>query len=102
MLTYSFGADVSIANKIGLAADFIGDSLLHASKIAATTSTDYGGNVHQDLSTSFDTVHQENVALGIKINPKSDFLITGNVLFRLNDAGLHFKPVPLLGVSYLF
>jgi hypothetical protein len=24
------------------------------------------------------------------------------VLFRLNDAGLHFKPSPLIGVSYVF
>ena len=26
-------------------------------------------------------------------------LITGNVLFRLNDEGLHFKPSPLVGIS---
>ena len=36
------------------------------------------------------------------LNPVGKPLITANVLFRVNDAGLHSKPVPLIGVSYSF
>jgi hypothetical protein len=36
------------------------------------------------------------------VRPVARLLVTGNVLFRLNDEGLHFKPSPLIGVSYVF
>jgi hypothetical protein len=36
------------------------------------------------------------------VNPIGKLLITANVLFRVNDDGLHYKPAPLVGVSYTF
>jgi Putative MetA-pathway of phenol degradation len=102
LLTYSVGAGASVSKKIGLSADFIGGTLLHGTKITTSTFKDFGGNTHADIVTSFDTINLASIAAGIKFNPIGDFLITANGLFRLNDAGLHSKPVPLFGLSYTF
>ena len=82
--------------------DFIGTSLLNAARIENSTYTDYDGHTQANVSTFTSTVNQANISLGAKVRPVARLLITGNVLFRLNDAGLHFKPSPLIGVSYVF
>ena len=102
VFTYSVGADASPVRWLGLSADYIGTSLLNASRIENSTYTDFVGNNHQNVSTFVSTVNQSNISAGAKIRPMARLLITGNVLFRLNDAGLHFKPSPLIGVSYTF
>jgi hypothetical protein len=75
---------------------------LNASRIQSSTYTDFGGHTHQNINTFVSTVNQSNMSAGAKVRPVARLLITGNVLFRLNDAGLHFKPSPLIGVSYTF
>jgi hypothetical protein len=102
VFSYSAGADASIRRWIGLSGDFIGTSLLNAARIKNSTYTDFVGNTHANLNTFTSTVNQANISLGAKVRPVARLLITGNVLFRLNDAGLHFKPSPLIGVSYVF
>jgi Putative MetA-pathway of phenol degradation len=102
VFTYSGGADASIRRWIGFSGDFIGTSLLNEARIENSTFTDYKKNPHANVSTFTSTVNQANISLGAKIRPVARLLITGNVLFRLNDAGLHFKPSPLVGVSYVF
>jgi hypothetical protein len=102
VFTYSAGADASPVRWLGLSADYIGTSLLNASRIETSTYTDFVGNNHQNINTFVSTVNQSNISAGAKIRPMARLLITGNVLFRLNDAGLHFKPSPLIGVSYTF
>jgi hypothetical protein len=102
VFTYSVGADASPVRWLGLSADYIGTSLLNASRIETSTYTDFVGNNHQNINTFVSTVNQSNISAGAKIRPMARLLVTGNVLFRLNDAGLHFKPSPLIGVSYTF
>jgi Putative MetA-pathway of phenol degradation len=102
VFTYSAGADATIRRWVGLSADYIGTSLLNASRIENSTFTDFVGNTHANVNTFTSTVNQANISLGAKVKPVARLLITGNVLFRLNDAGLHFKPSPLIGVSYVF
>jgi hypothetical protein len=102
VFSYSAGADATIRRWVGVSADYIGTSLLNASRIENSTFTDFVGNTHANVSTFTSTVNQANISLGAKVRPVARLLITGNVLFRLNDAGLHFKPSPLIGVSYVF
>jgi hypothetical protein len=102
VFTYSAGADASVLHWLGLSADYIGTSLLNASRLETSTFTDFAGNSHQNITTFASTVNQSNISMGAKVRPVARLLITGNVLFRLNDAGLHFKPSPLIGVSYTF
>jgi hypothetical protein len=102
VFTYSAGADASLRRWVGLSADYIGTSLLNASRVETSTYTDFVGNNHENLNTFVSTVNQANISVGAKVRPIARLLITGNVLFRLNDEGLHFKPSPLIGVSYVF
>jgi len=103
VLSYYAGVDTSLPGLrwLGLSADFLGNSLLNTSRIKATNRTDYGGNTHTDIQPSVSTVNEESVSLGGKIRARK-FLFVGNCLIRVNDAGLHFKPSPLAGVSYTF
>jgi hypothetical protein len=102
VFTYSAGADAAVVRWLGVSADYIGTSLLNASRIQTSTYTDFVGKTHQNIDTFVSTVNQASISAGAKIRPVARLLITGNVLFRLNDAGLHFKPSPLVGVSYTF
>jgi hypothetical protein len=103
VLSYNAGIDTSLPNLrwLGLSADFLGNSLMNTSRIKGVTTTDYAGNIHPDMSPSVSTVNEEAVSLGAKIRAKK-LLIVGNCLIRVNNAGLHYKPSPLIGVSYTF
>lgn len=102
LFTYSAGADLSLARRISLTGDFIGVSLLQAPKMVEGTFTDYVGGVHANISTTTATVSELSVAAGGKLRVAGHLLLVGNVLFRVNDAGLHSKPAPLVGLSYTF
>jgi hypothetical protein len=39
---------------------------------------------------------------GIKVNLTRTLLLTGNVLFPLNDSGLRAKVAPVVGLDYAF
>jgi len=102
ILTYSAGADFLVMHRLSLTGDFIGQSLFSTPRISQTTYIDFAGNPHLTLSSSRGTVTQGYIAVGGKYNPVAKLLISANVLFTLTHEGLHSKPVPLIGVSYLF
>jgi len=103
VLTYSFGADAGVTRRFSVSGDFIGQSLLSAKRIIAHSFTDFHSNTHSTIVTSGEeTINQASIAVGGKVNPVGKLLISLNVLFRVNDAGLHSKPAPLIGVSYTF
>jgi Putative MetA-pathway of phenol degradation len=55
-----------------------------------------------NMVSSVGSFNISHLSVGVKIKPISTLLVTANVLIRLNDAGLHSKPVPLVGISYTF
>lgn len=102
VFSYSAGGDMAIGHHLSLSSDFFGLLLFNGTKIQPSTYTDYAGSTHSSVSISTGNVNEFGVAVGGKIDLVQRFLLVGNVLFRVNDAGLHSKPVPLLGVSYSF
>ncbi len=102
VFSYSAGADASVARWLGLSADYIGTSLLNAARLETSTFPDVQGINHPTVTTFVSTINQANISAGAKLRPFARLLVTGNVLFRLNSEGLHFKPSPLIGVSYTF
>jgi hypothetical protein len=102
IVTYSGGADFALFRQLSVSSDYIGQSLLNAPRISAATYTDYAGGTHSDISTTSTTINEASLAIGGKIKVMGRLLFTGNVLFRLNEAGLHYKPAPLAGLSYTF
>ena len=102
ILTYSAGIDAGITHRISVTGDFIGQSLFDTKKITATTFTDFGGTTHSNIEATTATTNQAYISVGGKINPVGRLLVILNVLFQVNEAGLHSKPVPLVGLSYTF
>src|SRR6202161_3647442 len=102
VFSYSAGADASVTRWLGLSADYIGTSLLNESRLETSTFQDAAGNNYPTVTTSVSTINQANISAGAKVRPFARLLVTGNVLFRLKDAGLHVKPSPLIGVSSTF
>jgi hypothetical protein len=57
------------------------------------------------LSTNAVSYNVTNASMGVKIRPLgtlSKLVVTANVLVRLDEGGLSYKPVPLVGVGYTF
>ena len=103
IISYTAGLDAGITRHVSASVDFLGTTLTDQKKILnAAPVTDFVGVSHSDITTQTATVNQASIALGGKVNPFGRLLLTADVLFRVNDAGLHSKPVPLVGVSYTF
>ena len=102
VVTYSAGVDAGVTQRLTLAVDFIGQSLRKATEIAPASFVDFRGASHPTIATSTGTINQASIAAGGKANLIGRLILTADVLFRVNEAGLHSKPVPLLGVSYSF
>lgn len=102
IITYSAGADAGITRWLTADFDFLGQALRDAKTIASSPFTGFDGTPRANLVSRTNTINQASIAVGGKINPIGKLLITLNVLFRVNDAGLHAKPAPLVGVSYTF
>lgn len=102
VFSYSAGGDLALGRRVSLSSDFIGQSLLSAPKIGQTIFTDYAGGTHADITTRLTTVNELSISVGGKVDVYRRLLLTGNVLFRVNDTGLHSRPVPLGGLSYFF
>ena len=57
------------------------------------------------LSPNAASYNVTNASMGVKIRPLgklSKLVVTANVLVRLDEGGLGYKPVPLVGVGYTF
>ena len=103
VISYAAGADIGVVRRLSISADFLGQALQNEKKIfQAAPVPDFAGGLHPDIAVSTATINQESVAFGGKISPFGRLLITANILIRVNDAGLHYKPAPLIGLSYTF
>lgn len=113
-LTYSAGADVWLIKRVTAAVDIVGQQVFQASHLALISTKDLGACPdstcltpaapvsYSDVIASTGSFNVSNLSLGVKLNPVSNLLVTGNVLIKLNDAGLRANYVPLIGVSYTF
>ncbi len=119
---YSGGVDIAVSRGLSLAFDLLGQRVIDGSRINATTFTDLGPcipnsqsdpnyctsagtpNTFRNITQVKQSYNVDNGSAGIKFNPirNRKFLVTANVLFRLDDGGLRAKVVPLVGASYTF
>jgi hypothetical protein len=123
-LTYSGGVDAWLTKRLTGVFDLVGQEVLQAERSSIVPAPDLGecqdqpgdpcvydpnfpplpagGHPHNTLSATAASYNMTNASIGMKAKPFSNLLITGNVLLKLNDAGLRAKVVPLVGVSYTF
>jgi hypothetical protein len=93
---YSVGADYSVARWLSLSGDLLGQTFFHAGAVAVDQS---GTALHASTN---QTVNTNTVALGFKSLPIKRLLISGNVLIKVDNNSLHYRPSPMVGISYTF
>ena len=112
-INYTGGFSVTLSPRVTLSVDAIGRSVRDANRFGVVTRTFQfrtvnGGAVQsaeRNDSVGITGTGSLNALLGVaglKINLTRTLLLTGNVLFPLNDAGLRAKVAPVVGVDYAF
>lgn len=102
-LAYAVGADVVVNRRTTLALDVLGRYYIGAERVAQETFT-----ARNNLATFPNIVFSRgsfnalNGSVGIKVNVRERLLLTGNLLFALDDHGVRDRVVPLLAVEYGF
>lgn len=105
---YTLGADWGVTNRLTLAVDYLGQTLINAPRVFQTNYTTdniAGGTGSLNLPTisgGKDTVGLNSGAAGLKLNLFGGLLLTADVLFRLDDKGLRQDVTPLVALSYAF
>jgi Putative MetA-pathway of phenol degradation len=109
-LQYDVGVDQAVLKRLTVAADLLGNQYLNAPRLTNSLLTfPCTGCSKTATSVSLHTVDAVNssywindVSAGAKWNPWKELILTGNVLFQLNNVGMRARPTPLFGISYKF
>jgi hypothetical protein len=105
---YSVGADYGATKRLTLVFDYLGQTLFNSPVISrsqfttANIPTGPGSQTLPTISGQKETSGLNNGAIGLKYNLFGQLLLTGNVLFRLDDNGLRQNVTPLVALSYAF
>lgn len=102
---YSGGVDVRAKSKLTLALDLLGQRVLSGERVKEVPFTDVNGVVHNDIpdiQTFKGSFEEDDLSAGAKYAVYKNLLLTGNLLFELDDTGLRARVVPLAGLSYTF
>jgi hypothetical protein len=102
---YDVGADWAWTKRLTVAGDLLGNQYLNTPRLVTTTSTltTTTGTLNLASSVSGNSSYSiNNLSAGLKLNPVGNLVLSGNVLFQLNNNGLRARPTPLLGLSYKF
>lgn len=107
---YSLGTEFSAAKPLTITFDFLGQRVIDATGVVRTTFTTAASTAHpENSSKTFNNIalsnhsfNLNNGSLGFKLNPFSSFVLTANLIFKMNDSGLRSTVVPMFGGSYTF
>ncbi len=99
-LDYSAGLDIGATRRLTFAFDVLANRIFEGTRIFRVNAADAAGNPYSDIQVRRESFNLANGAAGAKINLTSTLLLTANAIFRMNDAGLRAKVVPLVGLSY--
>jgi hypothetical protein len=96
---YTTGFDVVAFRSLTLALDLLGQKLFNMERlvnIAAGTSNNPAAGF------GMGPIPIVNGSAGFKLNPVGQLVIAANLIFRLNEAGLRGRVVPMVSLSYGF
>jgi len=102
---YAAGADIGVNRKMTLALDFFGVTVLHSPRLFPNSFTAVGPTesvTFPDIGFRKDTFTQAYGSAGIKTNVGGSILVSFNLRYGLNHAGLRDKVTPLIGIEYGF
>lgn len=103
-LSYVIGADVALERRLSMAFELLGRYSTDAPRLATRSLVIPGepAQTFSDISFSAGSLHSVSGALGLRANVAGTVLVTFNVQFKLNDAGVRTKVTPLVGLEYGF
>lgn len=106
---YSGGVDFKVMKRLTFVGEFLGQYVINGPRLQETTVTIPGQGSFPSILVTDSKGNQitssyaiDNGGFGIKFNPFGGLLITASALFKLDDAGLRAKVIPLAGISYRF
>lgn len=104
-MQYNVGADWAILRHVTLAGDLLGNQYLNAPRLVRTTTplpTNPSTISLPTIVPGTASYSINNGSIGLKWNPFRNLVLSGNVLFQINNNGLRSRPTPLVGISYKF
>lgn len=96
-LNYAVGTEVGLLKRLTLSAEFTGDRLFNAEKIVLPVEDN-----PFLVTVRSRSINLTNASIGAKVNPVGRLVLTGNLTWRVNNAGLRARLIPLVGASYTF
>ena len=97
------GADVGIEKRLSIAFDVLGRHSTDAPRLSGSTFKAAGSSAtFQDIAFGVGSLNVVNGSFGLKANVAGTTLVTFNLQFKLNDAGVRAKVTPLVGIEYGF
>jgi hypothetical protein len=102
-ISYGIGADIGIEKRLSVAFDVLGRHSPDAPRLASSTFVSAASpETFHDIAFSVGSLNVVNGAFGLKANVAGTMLVTFNLQFKLNDAGVRSKVTPLVGIEYGF
>jgi hypothetical protein len=102
-LSYVVGADVGIEKRLSIAFDVLGRHSADAPRLSGSTFKAAGSSeTFQDIAFGVGSLNVVSGSFGLKANVAGTMLVTFNLQFKLNDAGVRAKVTPLVGIEYGF
>jgi len=100
---YSAGAVIEIHPRVTAAVDVLGRYVIDSPRLQRTDFHALNGtSVFPNITFTSGSFNELSAAAGLKINTFGRFLVTANLLVKLNDVGLRDKVSPLVGIEYAF
>jgi hypothetical protein len=102
---YSGGADFRVTHNFTLVGEFLGQYVFNGPRLvlapaAVTSPVPYpAGSITGSHTQNYA---MDNLGGGIKYSPTKHLFLSANVLFKVDNAGLRARVIPLAGVSYKF
>jgi hypothetical protein len=99
-LSYIVGADVGVDRRLSLAFDLLGRHSADAPRLASSTFTSPATSTrYPDIAFRLDSLDVVTGSFGMKANVIGTLLVTFNMQFNVNGAGLRTKVTPLVGLE---
>lgn len=101
---YTVGLDATLSKRMTLVADLLGQLYFNAPQLSGPVSFPGTGAAVVPVTVEPYTGNYvgNNLDVGLKGRVFAHLVLTGNVLLKLNNAGLRATAVPLAGLSYSF
>ena len=104
-MQYDAGFDFGLVKRLTVAGDLLGSQFLNTPSITVSPfflNTNQGRIQFDSTSPTTSSYTVSNLSTGLRWRPAANLVLSGNVLFQLNNTGLRSRPTPLFGISYKF